>query len=218
MNIHRIRILLTCCILFATSGTYAGLITNGSFEENPVRKGGWMWFKATDVNGWMGSNIEIWHKLNGLGAVDGSQHIELNSHGSNTGSFSIYQDFATIGGQPYTLNFHYRARRNTQEAFKVELFSAPDILFRSTIIDDHLTTTWNLHTSSFRAVSNTMRLQFTSIAPLMATVGNLIDNVSVSPQSQAYRSVDVPEPSTLGLFAFVIIGLIVMARKQSTKD
>jgi hypothetical protein len=70
-------------------GVAANLIVNGSFEDNNVKSGKWSWFTADKVNGWDGSNIEIWDNLLSINAFDGSQIAELNSHGSNKSIFNF---------------------------------------------------------------------------------------------------------------------------------
>jgi hypothetical protein len=208
-----VKVLVVFCVYFTSSNAYPSLIINGGFEDTAVRKGGWKWFNASQVNGWMGSNIEIWNNLNGLEAAEGSQHIELNSHGHNMGPFSIYQDFSTTVGQSYSLKFHYRARRNKNEAFKVELLTPSDSAFSSHILDDHQVGFWAFYADSFTANSDKMRLQFTSIKPSTSTVGNFIDNIIISPQQLSSRA-QIPEPSIFILVTLSIIGLLFANRRK----
>jgi hypothetical protein len=207
------KLLIAFCVYFISLNTHSSLIINGSFEDTQVRRGGWSWFNASQVNGWMGSNIEIWNNFNGLVAADGSQHIELNSHGYNGGPFSIYQDFSTIVNRSYNLTFHYRARRNDKESFKVELLSSSNDIFSSLILDNHNTDAWTLYTESFKAISDQVRLRFTSVTPSRSTIGNFIDNVSVSPQ-QLPAIAQVPEPNMLYLVIFAILGMTLTSKRN----
>lgn len=159
----------------------ANLITNGSFEDNSVSKGNWSWFTAAQVNGWEGSNIEIWNNFGGVTAYDGNQFIELNAHGNNQGAWSIYQPFATVVGQRYQLSFVYRARASANEQFKV---SVANLL---QTINNSDKKNWTMFSGSFIAQSTTSVLTFTSLTN--GTIGNFIDNVRVeglrTPQLQS---------------------------------
>lgn len=175
-----------------SAGANANLIVNGGFEDNNVATGSWQYYSANQVNGWEGSNIEIWDHLGGVVAPEGNQHAELNAH-PNAGQFSIYQTFTTVVGQLYDVSFFYSARVNTSESFQFSVGTLNEL------INDHVVGTWNQYTNVFRANSTSTTLRFTSITPSYSTVGNLIDGVSVTSQ--------VPEPAGYALLALGIIGL-----------
>ena len=73
-------------LFLALAGTsaQASVITNGNFEDNVIGNNSWRWFGADQVNGWDGSNLEIWRNYAGVQAYSGQQFIELNAHGSKT--------------------------------------------------------------------------------------------------------------------------------------
>ena len=54
------------------STALANLIVNGGFEDNAVASGNWAFFASSNVNGWEGSNIEIWDNYGGVSAAEGS--------------------------------------------------------------------------------------------------------------------------------------------------
>ncbi len=175
-----------------SAGANANLIVNGGFEDNNVATGSWQYYSSNQVNGWDGSNIEIWDHLGGVVAPEGNQHAELNAH-PNAGQFSIYQTFTTVVGQLYDVSFFYSARQDNSESFQFSVGSL------DALINDHVVGTWNQYVNVFRANSNTTTLRFTSITPSYSTVGNLIDGVSVTSH--------VPEPAGYALLALGIIGL-----------
>lgn len=184
----------------------ANLITNGNFEDNHVAKGNWSWFTADQVNGWNGSNIEIWNNFSGVQAFDGNQFIELNAHGNNQGAWSIYQSFATVVGQRYQLSFAYRARASANEQFSV---SVANLL---QTVNNSDKKSWTMFSSSFVAQSTTSVLTFSSLTN--GTLGNFIDNVSVeglrTPQLQA-----VPVGTTAPLLALAA-GLLWWRRRRAS--
>lgn len=198
---------LTIALLNVAMPAHAGLILNGSFENNDVATGKWKWFTANKVSGWEGSNIEIWDNLFGFESFTGSQHIELNSHGSKSAEpFSIYQTFDTEIGQTYSLSFAYSARRNSNEAFSVSITDSDANSLIDQIIDDHTRRVWSLYEDTFTATSTSTTLRFTSVTPTNRTVGNLIDAVEVN---------KVPEPSMLILFVLALATLAFRLKSTS---
>jgi len=184
--------------LVLVSSAHANLIVNGSFEDNTVANGSWAWFPSSAVNGWDGSNVEIWHNLFGIAAPNGQQFAELNADGPNTGAWSIFQTFNTVVGQTYNVSFDYRARESTDKfTFSVGTLNA--------LINNTDTSSWKLFTGSFVANALTTTLTFTSLNA--GTLGNLLDDVQVNARAS------VPESSTLLLFVVGVLGLGFARRK-----
>ncbi len=167
-------------LLTLSFSTNANLITNGSFEDNNVASGKWRVFDSSAVNGWQGSNIEIWNNLNGVSASHGLNIIELNAHGGGGDLFSIFQEVETIAGRSYELSFDYAARRNANESFLVEIFSGQDSIF-SAILDDHNVSQWSEFNTLFVATDANTTIEFTTTSA--STLGNLIDNVALKVSS-----------------------------------
>lgn len=177
----------------------ANLIQNGGFEQPDVSTGTWKYFTSSQVQGWNGSNIEIWDNYGGVTAHEGDQFAELNAHPYSGSAFGIYQDFATVIGQSYDLSFAYRARRSTSESFTA------DVAGDSWLLDDHTTGGWNLFNGSFMATSNITTLRFTTVAPQSGTVGNFLDSVKVI--------VSVSEPAGAALLGMGLLGMGLRRRK-----
>lgn len=179
-----LKSLLVIAALLAPAAQ-ANLIVNGSFEDNVVAKGNWAWFGADKVNGWEGSNIEIWNQFGGVEAFDGKQLMELNAHGNqtnnSTNTWSIFQSFATTVGQRYQLTFAYRARASSTEQFQVSVAN----LIQTVQNSDKKN--WSMFTGYFTAQQNSTTLTFTSLTK--GTVGNFLDDVTVTglvaPQRQS---------------------------------
>lgn len=185
-----------------TLTAHANLIVNGSFEDNNVAAGNWAYFDSASVNGWEGSNLEIWNTFGGVTAPDGKQHAELNAHPYTGSVFSIFQSFNTIVGQTYDVSFFYSARESANEAFS---FSVGTL---STLINDHVVGNWNQYTNSFVANSTSTTLRFTSAD--VGTIGNFLDNVVVTTKS------NVIESSPLVMLLIGLAGLVLVRRKNLT--
>jgi hypothetical protein len=188
-----------------TPSAQASLIVNGGFEANPLSNNQWNYFNAEQVLGWEGSNVEIWHHLNGVMAPEGKHHAELNADGKNNGAWSIFQTFATTKGQLYDFSFYYRARANTKEAFE---FSIGNV---EALVKQHSTSAWNKFSGSFVADSISSTIRFTSLNT--GTVGNFIDDVVVT-QALTPLQAEVPAAPTLAVLG---LGLLVLlfSRRQT---
>lgn len=185
--------------LLLAASAQANLIVNGGFEDNTVAAGNWSYFSSSAVNGWEGSNIEIWNNFGGVVAPEGNQHAELNAHPYTGGVFSIYQSFATVVGQIYDVSFFYSARESANESFH---FSVGTL---ATLINDHTVGTWNQFTGSFVANSNFSTITFTTADN--STVGNFLDAVVVTTRTS------VDEASSLMMLAIGMLGLVLVRRK-----
>ena len=197
------RLALIACTLVVPA-VHANLITNGSFEDNNVSQNTWQWFTADNVNGWSGSNIEIWDQFHGVSAVDGSQFAELNAHANSGQQFSIFQTFETEANGLYNLSFYYQARQSESERFEVAVTADSGSIFEQ-VMDDHVRNHWSMFTSQFMAVSDKTTLIFTSLTPYSGTIGNFIDAISVTAVTNSFTpQASVNEPGTL---AIAILGL-----------
>ncbi len=194
----------------------ANLIVNGSFEDSLVNTNSWKWFTSDKVNGWNGSNIEIWNNFSKVSAFDGTQFAELNAHANGGSVFSIYQTFDTEINGIYDFSFAYRARSNSNEAFSVSIDSFNDNIYTK-ILDDHIVQAWSSFTDSFVATSISTTIQFTTITPYTGTVGNFIDNIQVV-QRPSLASTVVSEPSVAALFglSLLTLGGFVKHRRNRT--
>lgn len=194
---HKMLAAAVAGLLFAAP-SQATYLVNGGFEDNAVAPGSWWYSSAANVNGWDGSNIEIWDSYGGVVAPEGSQHAELNAHPFTGGVFSIYQGFATNIGQAYDVSFFYSARNNANEEFN---FSVGNL---AAVINDHVVGSWSQFNGSFVATSTLSTITFTSSNN--GTLGNFLDDVVVSSQ--------VPEPATLALFGLGLAGLAFGRRSR----
>ncbi|MFC3093524.1 PEP-CTERM sorting domain-containing protein [Alteromonas sediminis] len=206
--IKRIKTALLAMACLAALPASANLIINGSFEDNDVQQGKWKWFYAEDVNGWNGSTIEIWDNFKGIDATEGNQFAELNAHSNGKKQFGIFQTFQTNVGQTYDVSFAYRARQSNKEAFEIGLSDSNDVSFFNQIMDDHIVGEWSFFKGSFVSTTSTTSLWFSTVNPYSGTVGNFIDNISVTSVN------NVPAPTVWFLIVSALTGLFVFKKQR----
>ena len=208
-------------LLLASSVTHASLIVNGSFETNDIRSNSWKAFASGTVDGWEGTNMELWDNFKNFAAFDGEQYIELNANG-NKGSYSIFQSINSVEGVIYNVSFAYAARSNTNEHFLFEVIDNNGNIVFSQVIDDHTVKTWRVFETHFEAQSDVTVFRFTSLN--QGTVGNLIDAfdvneaqsslVPLSTSTAASRSTSVSEPG-LWFMMSCVFGLVIRRKIKS---
>ena len=208
------KVMFLFLALMSVSGTgHANLILNGSFENNDIPNNSWRPFNAGTVDGWSGTNMELWDNFQRFKAFEGRQYAELNANG-NGGRYSIYQTINTIAGLSYDVSFAYAARRRSGESFRFDILDVSDSVLFSQVIDDHLVKSWSLFSGGFVALSDFTTIRFSTIN--RGTYGNFIDNVSVTgAPTPALRasSVSVPEPSSILLLSAAIVFFARLRKK-----
>ena len=200
--------LVVLSLVFGVSTTaHANLILNGSFENNDIKSNSWKAFTAGTVDGWSGTNMELWDNFQGLNAFDGSQYAELNANGNN-GRYFIFQSFSTEADATYDVSFAYAAR-GKGESFQLDIFSDTDNILFSQVFDDHAIKTWSEFYGDFVAQTALTTIRFSTINT--GTYGNFVDDIVVTeaPRLASVSSVSVSEPASLAIllplsaFAFI---------------
>lgn len=200
-------------VLGVSTSAHANLILNGSFENNDIRSNSWKAFTAGTVEGWSGTNMELWDNFQRLNAFDGSQYAELNANG-NGGRYSIFQTFSTEAGNTYDVSFAYAARRSG-ESFQLDILSDTNSVLYSQVFDDHAIKSWSEFYGDFVAQTALTTIRFSTINT--GTYGNFVDDIVVTAApsfTASVSSVSVSEPASLAIL-LPLSALALIRRKRA---
>jgi len=218
MKTFILNLVFTLLIVGITSTSSASLLTNGNFDTDVGLTGsGWNVFEK-GIPGWTttdGPGIEV-QRNTVVPAQSGYQYIELDSHYGLDGNSNTRMEqqniFLTAGN--YVLDFYYRPRTNNLDDNGIQFgFSdgSTDILSWNVDEINSQWTDWQLVSESFSITtegSYNLFFAATGNYPTYGksnTLGGFIDTVSLTP---------TPEPATMILLGFGLIGLAGVARRK----
>ncbi len=160
------------------------LVLNASFEDvNVVNHGGnWEVFN-NGIAGWNVSNgpgIEIQTGgTAGIGASDGNNKVELDSHGGTDTNSGMYQDIPTQTDHVFTLEFDYAPRPGVSAGSNViEVYWDGELFDTLSLNGGSGWETYSYEVTG-NAEDGTTRLEFRA-GGTDDSLGGLIDNVSVA--------------------------------------
>ncbi len=194
---------------FITSAS-AAPFTNGSFEVGPD-PGAVTTYDVGDV-GIAGWDITV-DNIDYIGTYwtssDGGRSLDLNG---NFAAGAISQSFDTLIGLGYTVEFDMAGNIVPSHLIKTLDAKINGLVVGSYIFDTTGKTFasmgWVTNSFSFTATALTTTLTFASTSGTCCW-GPALDNVKVTAAPVA-----VPEPASLSLLAFGLVGMVGMARKK----
>ncbi len=210
----------------AAQASTVNLVTNGSFEDNPLGSGNWSHF--SNVPGWTGDpNVEIQSNrtLGSIDAKDGSYYAELDTN-QDAGMF---QDIFLNAGS-YDFSFFYSPRVNdTNTATNDMFYSFKDMATQTlTLLSGTISGAPNASYPHgvWTEVNGTLRVQTAATYRLTfearggsfyggcGNCGALIDDVSLTgPGGPIDNPSPVPLPAGFALLLTGMGGLAVMRRR-----
>lgn len=210
---HTLKITAASLVLAASGAANANLISNGSFENNPLGSGSWSVYSGLPSwNVYQGAGIEVQRSGTVVDAQDGNYYVELDSHGDNSNTFITQQvNGLTVGGD-YNLSFFYQARTdNGMNDNGIDVYwGGPteddvDLIFGIENKKASEMNGWEQYILTLQATAETMFVGFNADGK-ENTLGGFIDNVTLT---------QAPEPSTLALLG---LGLVAFGiRRKATK-
>lgn len=191
--------LLALCTQVNAAGV--NLVTNSSFENPDIATGSWRVY--TSIGGWTttGSGVEIRDQVAGS-AYDGTQFVELDSHGGSDTNSSITQNLSTNSNLSYLLSFAYSPRINQPEHTNGISVTWNGVELGPVSGTGSSSHNWKVFEFIVAGTGND-KLTFTAIGT-DDTLGGSLDAVSVSA---------VPIPAAAFLFAPALLGFMGLRRK-----
>ncbi|MGB3607447.1 T9SS type A sorting domain-containing protein, partial [Psychroserpens sp.] len=175
------------CTILEEPNTCFSEIVNGSFEDDNTFVGPWKYVDESNVPGWATTSptgtIEIQRSgmVNGNASSTGDFHFELNGDGLNT----IYQEICTTPGANIKLSFSHKKRLNSG----VDMM---EIYFGNSLTDIESQTAypfiaaagagWEAKQVVYEVPlgQESTFVYFKAISGTSSTIGNLLDDISVS--------------------------------------
>lgn len=207
---YRTSVLL---LIFSTASILqAGLLTNGSFEENAITSAPWYARSLTSLPGWTqyGDGVDVVHDNYTQAPTvlanpqDGLQFIDMNQAGTNGG---IRQVVAATAGQRYRLTLYAAnwAQNGLDARVTYSLYDpgTSNIISTASFGPATVGGVWNLLTLEGVAASSQIGVQIYGSYATQAGMG--IDNVDLQ--------LAAPEPATLAVAGVALAGLALRRRR-----
>jgi hypothetical protein len=212
---------LTCATSIA-----ANLIVNGNFENEPNYSGsiGYSVFTGSQMPGWTiepGSAVTV-HNNTIYPFISGTYSVNTDGEGQNGNNANFYQNFASVNGQLYQLDYDWLMWTLTQTAHLD--VSITDTVTAAVLYSGNFAAASGLHhvTAQFTGTGNPLRLRIRE-NPQSGTNDNtfIVDNfvVDLAAPVQAAVAIATPtlDPTMLALMSLGVLGAGVIAVRRRNR-
>jgi len=133
---HINKMLISIVALGLASVSHANLLVNGDFEQEPNYgingNGGYSYLTGNQLPGWTietGHYVTI-HNTSMYPTISGNYSLNTDGEGMNGVNADLYQDFATVSGQLYHLDYDWKGWQQSYGTLDVRVTnSAGDTLY-----------------------------------------------------------------------------------------
>jgi len=211
LSVSRIVLAIACLTVAATAK--ANLLVNGSFEQPNASYQANVAAGSTFITGWTVTRGSIdyspgWQAADGIATLD----LDGSPGGPANNSGGVSQTFATVSNQQYQVTFAMSLNPdgNTNNQISVRTMyvqaagQSNSFTYTQLPNNSDANMNWANKIWTFTANSASTTLEFYSLDPNNTYYGPTLDNVNVA---------TVPEPSTILLTAFGLIGACVIRRR-----
>ncbi len=218
-------VVVTSTLLLGAWSAHANVLVNGGFDSQPnygsgvVNGVGFSALTGSQIPGWTiepGHAVTI-HDTSTYPFITGPFSVNTDGEGFGGGNANLYQDFASVTGQQYQLQFDWQGWISTAAHLDV---TVTDTVTSAVLYHGNFAWAAGSHHVSFGFVGtgNPLRLRVQE-SPESGTNDNgfIVDNFAVDPiAATATTAVSIPtlSPSMLGLLGALLAVLALAARSR----
>ena len=220
-----LHLIVVAATLLLAWSAHANVLVNGAFESQPnygsgvVNGVGFSALTGSQIPGWTiepGHAVTI-HDTSTYPFISGPFSVNTDGEGFNAHNANLYQDFASVAGQQYQLQFDWLGWISAAANLDVTI---TDTVTSQVLYHGNFTWATGPHHvgSVFVGTGNTLRLRVQE-SPESGTNDNgfIVDNFVVDPiVNVGASSVSIPtlSSSMLGLLGALLVVLTLVARRR----
>jgi len=218
---------LTLLFLTCATSMAANLIVNGDFENEPNYSGsiGYSVFTGSQMPGWTiepGSAVTV-HNNTIYPFISGTYSVNTDGEGQNGNNANFYQDFASVNGQQYQLDYDWLLWTLTQTPHLD--VSVTDTVTSAVLYSGNFAPASGLHhvAALFTGTGNPLRLRVrenpqSGVNDNTFIVDNFVVDFAGTVQAAAIATPAL-DPTMLALMSLGLLaaGLMAVRRRNRTK-
>ena len=215
-------IVVATTLLFGAWSAHANVLVNGGFDSEPnygsgvVNGVGFSALTGSQIPGWTiepGHAVTI-HDTSTYPFISGPFSVNTDGEGFNGHNANLYQDFASVAGQQYQLQFDWQGWISTAANLDVTI---TDTITSAVLYHGNIAWAAGSHHVSFVFVGtgNPLRLRVQE-SPESGTNDNgfIVDNFAIDPFVTTAASIPTLSPSMLGLLGALLAVSALVARRH----